>query len=68
FECALEPTKDKVVAQFKANTNYPAKAMYRISGFQIYNTSQFTLAELINDPDNFAAYFKAYLQSFTPNV
>jgi type I restriction enzyme M protein len=68
FECALEPTKDKVVAQFKANPNYPAKAMYRISGFQFYNTSEFTLAELINDADNLAANFKAYLQSFSPNV
>lgn len=68
FECALEPTKDKVVAQFKANPNYPAKAMYRISGFQFYNTSEFTLTELINDADNLAANFKAYLQSFSPNV
>lgn len=68
FECALKPTKDKVVAQFKANPNYPAKAMYRISGFQFYNTSEFTLAELINDADNLAANFKAYLQSFSPNV
>ena len=68
FECALEPTKYKVVAQFKANPNYPAKAMYRISGFQFYNTSEFTLAELINDADHLAANFKAYLQSFSPNV
>lgn len=68
FECALESTKDKVVAQFNANPNYPAKAMYRISGFQFYNTSEFTLAELINDADYLAANFKAYLQSFSPNV
>ena len=81
FECALEPSKNKVVAQFKANPNYPAKAMYRLSGFQFYNTSEydlaelvndntseFTLAELINDADNLAANFKAYLQSFSPNV
>ncbi|CAI3344119.1 type I restriction-modification system subunit M [Enterococcus cecorum] len=68
FECALEPTKDKVVAQFKANPNYPVKAMYRISGFQFYNTSEFTLAELLNDADHLAENFKAYLQSFSPNV
>lgn len=68
FECALEPTKAKVVAQFKANPAYPAKAMYRISGFQFYNTSEFTLAELINDSDHLAVNFKAYLQSFSPNV
>lgn len=68
FECALEPTKDKVIAQFKANPKYPVKAMYRISGFQFYNTSEFTLTELINDADNLAANFKEYLQSFSPNV
>lgn len=68
FECALEPTKDKVVAQFKANPNYPEIAMYRISGFQFYNTSEFTLAELINDSDNLAENFKSYLESFSTNV
>lgn len=68
FECALEPTKKKVVDQFKANPAYPAKAMYRISGFQFYNTSEFNLAELVNDADHLAANFKAYLQSFSPNV
>lgn len=68
FECALAPTKDKVVAQFKANPNYPEIAMYRISGFQFYNTSEFTLAELINDSDNLAENFKSYLESFSTNV
>lgn len=68
FECALEPTKDKVVAQYKANPNYPEIAMYRISGFQFYNTSEFTLAELINDSDNLAENFKSYLESFSTNV
>ena len=28
FECALAPTKAKVLEQFKANPKYPAKAMY----------------------------------------
>ncbi len=68
FECALEPTKQAVVDQYNANPKYPAKAMYRISGFQFYNTSEFTLAELINDADHLAANFKNYLQSFSPNV
>lgn len=68
FECALAPTKQRVVEQFKANPNYPVKAMYRISGFQFYNTSEFDLAELVNDADHLAANFKAYLQSFSPNV
>lgn len=68
FECALEPTKKAVVDQYSANPNYPAKAMYRISGFQFYNTSEFTLAELLNDADHLAGNFKNYIQSFSPNV
>lgn len=68
FECALAPTKQKVVEQFKANPNFPAKAMYRISGFQFYNTSEFDLAELVNGADHIAANFKSYLQGFSANV
>ena len=68
FECALAPTKQKVVEQFKENPNFPAKAMYRISGFQFYNTSEFDLAELVNDADHIAANFKSYLQGFSANV
>ncbi len=68
FECALAPTKHKVVDQYKANPNFPAKAMYRISGFQFYNTSEYDLAELVNDSDHLAANFRSYIQGFSPNV
>src|SRR5699024_11228444 len=37
FECALAPTKAKVVEMLMANQYYPAKAMYRLSGFLFYN-------------------------------
>ena len=49
----------KVVDQFRANPAYPAKAMYRVSGYQFYNTSEFDLAELVNDADYLAANFKS---------
>ena len=68
FECALAPTKKAVVDKFKENPNFPAKAMYRISGFQFYNTSEYDLAELVNDSDHIAANFKSYLQGFSANV
>ena len=68
LECALEPTKQAVVEKFQQNPNYPEKAMYRISGFQFYNTSEFTLKELCNDADHIEANFKAYVESFSPNV
>ena len=68
FECALAPTKAAVVEQYKKNPNFPAKAMYRVSGYQFYNTSEFTLAELVNDADHLADNFKSYLQGFSSNV
>ena len=68
FECALAKTKDAVVAKYKANPNYPAKAMYKLSGYSFYNTSEFTLQELCNDADHIAENFKAYLQGFSANI
>ena len=68
FECTLEPTKDRVVAQFESNPNYPEKAMYRLSGYQFYNTSRFNLKELCNDADHIAANFKEYIAGFSKNV
>ena len=68
FECALEGTKAEVVAKFKQNPNYPGKAMERIAGYQFYNTSEFSLAELCNDPDHIAANFEEYINGFSANV
>ena len=68
FECALEETKNDVIKKFKKNPNYPAKAMYKISGYQFYNTSEFNLKELINDPDHLAANFKNYINGFSSNI
>ncbi|WP_102280744.1 type I restriction-modification system subunit M [[Lactobacillus] timonensis] len=68
FECALEPTKDKVLTQYEAMPTYPARAMYKISGFQFYNTSKFDLQELCNDPDNINSNFKSYLAGFSADV
>lgn len=68
FECALALTKKAVLKQFKQNPAYPAKAMYRISGYQFYNTSDYDLAELVNDPDYLAANFKNYIRGFSANI
>ena len=68
FECALEPTKKQVVEQYKKDPNHPAKAMQRISEYQFYNTSEFNLAELCNDPDHIAANFEEYINGFSANV
>lgn len=68
FECALEKTKDAVVKKFNETPNYPHKAMCKISGYSFYNTSQFTLKELLNDSQAIASNFKAYISGFSANV
>ena len=42
--------------------------MYKISGYQFYNTSKFTLAELLNDADHLAVNFKSYINGFSANI
>lgn len=68
FECALEATKAAVVEQYKKIPTYPAKAMQRISGYQFFNTSEYTLKELCNDPDHVASNFREYINGFSSNV
>lgn len=68
FECALDDTREAVAKKIEEVPSYPAKAMYRISGYQFYNTSRLTLAELVNDADHLAANFKFYIKSFSANI
>lgn len=68
FECALKGTKKQVVDTFEADPTQPAQVLYRISGFQFYNTSSFDLIELCNDPDYIASNFKSYINGFSSNV
>lgn len=68
LECAIAPTKEAVIKQYKQNPAFPPKAMYKISGMQFYNTSEFTLAELCNDSEHLVANFNAYINGFSANV
>ncbi len=68
LECTLEPTKEKVLAAYEADPDRAPRALCRDAGLQFYCTSRFTLAELLNDSDNLAANFLAYLDGFSANV
>ena len=68
FECTLEATKEKVLNEVKAHPTAPAKLLYKLSGYQFYNTSNFNLKELCNDPDHIAENLKAYVTGFSSNV
>ena len=68
LECALEATKDKVVSLFKEDPGIPEILLTNTSGFEFYNTSEFTLKELINDPDHIETNFISYINGFSSNV
>ena len=68
FECALAKTKDAVVAKHKSNPTLPAALLCQVSKYPFYNTSDYTLARLLNDPDNIAGNFQTYIEGFSANV
>lgn len=68
FECALEKTKDAVVALFKEDPNTPQAILERTAGYQFYNYSEFTLSKLLSSGSHIADDFVSYLDSFSPNV
>lgn len=68
IECALEPTKQAVLDLYDKNPKLPYKVLCSVSKLSFYNTSRYSLKELLNDPDSVAANFKYYIQSFSPNI
>lgn len=68
FECALEATKDTVVAKHKQNPNLPAALLCQVSQYPFYNTSEFTLKRLLDDSDNIASNLKSYIEGFSANI
>ena len=65
FECALAPTKNRVVEEYEKAPGRPAIYFCKISGYSFYHTSHFSLERLLDDPDNIAENFKAYLEGFS---
>ena len=68
LECALEDTKDKVVAKFEADTTIATAMLCRIAQKSFYNVSRFTLKKLVDEPDNIAGNFREYIKGFSANV
>ena len=68
FECALEATKDAVVAKHKQNPNLPAALLCQVSKYPFYNYSEYNLKRLLDDSDNIAENLKSYIESFSANI
>lgn len=71
FHDCLLPTHDAVL---EANRQYESFGELKVgflkeaAGYQFYNTSKFTFASLITDPENIEDNFRDYLAGFSDNV
>lgn len=71
FHDCLLPTHDTVL---EANKQYESFGELKVgflkeaAGYQFYNTSKFTFASLITDPENIEDNFRDYLAGFSDNV
>lgn len=68
LECALEPTKQKVVDLYKKNPTLPSLKFEKEAGYQFYNVSEFNLKELCNDSEHLVENFVNYIEGFSANV
>lgn len=68
IECALEKTKDAVVAEYKKNPNTPVKILKNKFKYEFYNTSELNLAKLTKSGALLVKDFQFYLDSFSPNI
>jgi type I restriction enzyme M protein len=72
LDCLLEPTKEAVLNQKahldKAKIVNQEVALRNAAGQAFYNTSQFTLKRLLDNPKQLLANFKNYLDGFSTNV
>jgi type I restriction enzyme M protein len=71
IDSELESTKTKTIEEYKKHKDKIINIepiLYRASGYDFYNTSPFTLKELLKDPANIKTNFKQYLQGFSANI
>ena len=79
LDCVLEPTKEAVLKQQKKleARKMPAAAMEKVLGkaanperqhAALYNTSPYTFAKLLDDPEHIAPNLVAYINGFSPTA
>lgn len=74
LDLVLEPTKEKVLKSYNTYKNRLDNLEMILSsekdgsGKQFYNTSRFTLKNLLDDPKNIRSNFEDYLNGFSSNV
>lgn len=68
LECALAPTKEKVVAYETQHPGTPDRKLERVAGLKFFNKSPWTLEKLLSVKSGQAQDLKDYIAGFSPNV
>ena len=78
LDCVLEPTKDAVLRRYEEfeAKQMPEVAMERLLGkaadpnrkHPLYNTSPYTFARLLGDPENIAPNLVSYINGYSPTA
>jgi type I restriction enzyme M protein len=74
FDCVLEPTKVKVVAEYeraqggKLSGDALDTKLNKVAGQRFHNHSKFDFAKLKGDPDNTNKHLVSYIKGFSANV
>jgi len=72
FDCILEPSKDKVLAElphlYGKSDNIIHESLTRITGVPFYNKSRLDFRKLLDDPNQITVNLQSYINDFSPNV
>ena len=71
LECALEKTKDKVIAKSKSlegKINDLETILNKESGHTFYNTSPLSLTKILQDPNKVGSNLNSYIRAFSPSA
>lgn len=70
LDCILEPSRDEVarLAENTSSDEMLRAAVKQKLGLNFYNTSPWSLARLVGDPDGLATNLTEYIAGFSPNV
>ena len=70
LDAALEPTKQKVLERYNELDGKVTdfRILRRVTGYDFYNTSQFTFKRLLDDQTHVARNLRKYIDGFSPNI
>ena len=68
LDCVTEPTKDEVLQKYEEleeqGVENVAPALERVSGQNVYNTSEYTFEKLCEEPEQIDSNLRYYINSF----